>query len=65
MSTSKVAVIRCPTYEQAEVLAAVRSGIDLLGGIDAFAAADEQILLKPNVLAGDRLSGVSVPTRLS
>jgi len=53
MSTSKVALIRCSTYDEEEVLAAVRSGIDLLGGIDSFAAADEQILLKPNVLAGD------------
>jgi uncharacterized protein (DUF362 family)/Pyruvate/2-oxoacid:ferredoxin oxidoreductase delta subunit len=53
MSTSKVALIRCSTYDEAEVLAAVRSGIDLLGGIAGFAAADERILLKPNVLAGD------------
>jgi hypothetical protein len=34
MRTSKVAVIRCPAYDEAEVLAAVRSGVDLLGGID-------------------------------
>jgi uncharacterized protein (DUF362 family)/Pyruvate/2-oxoacid:ferredoxin oxidoreductase delta subunit len=53
MKPSKVAVIRCPTYDEAEVLDAVRSGIDLLGGIDSFAAPDEQVLLKPNVLAGD------------
>ena len=53
MSTSKVALIRCSTYDEAEVLAAVHSGIDVLGGIDVFAAADERILLKPNVLAGD------------
>jgi uncharacterized protein (DUF362 family) len=53
MSKSKVALIRCSTYDEAEVLTAVRSGIDLLGGIDAFAAADERVLLKPNVLAGD------------
>ena len=53
MNTSKVAVIRCPTYDEQEVLAAVRSGVGLLGGTDSFAASDEQILLKPNVLAGD------------
>jgi uncharacterized protein (DUF362 family)/Pyruvate/2-oxoacid:ferredoxin oxidoreductase delta subunit len=53
MKPAKVAVIRCPTYDEQDVLAAVRSGIDLLGGIDRFAAAQEQILLKPNVLAGD------------
>jgi uncharacterized protein (DUF362 family)/Pyruvate/2-oxoacid:ferredoxin oxidoreductase delta subunit len=53
MSTSKVAVIRCSTYDEAEVFEAVRIGIGLLGGIGGFAAADERILLKPNVLAGD------------
>jgi len=53
MSTSKVALIRCSTYDEAEVFEAVRSGIGLLGGIGGFAAADERILLKPNVLAGD------------
>jgi uncharacterized protein (DUF362 family)/NAD-dependent dihydropyrimidine dehydrogenase PreA subunit len=53
MSTSRVALLRCSTYDEQEVLAAVRRGVDLLGGIDAFAAAGERILLKPNVLAGD------------
>ena len=53
MRPSKVALIRCSTYDEREVLDAVRSGIDLLGGIEAFAARDEQVLLKPNVLAGD------------
>jgi uncharacterized protein (DUF362 family)/Pyruvate/2-oxoacid:ferredoxin oxidoreductase delta subunit len=53
MDKSKVALVRCLTYDEDEVIAAVRSGIDLLGGTDAFTAANEQILLKPNVLAGD------------
>jgi len=53
MSASKVAVVRCLTYDDADVHAAVRSGIELLGGIDNFVAPDERILLKPNVLAGD------------
>ncbi len=53
MDKSTVALVRCLTYDEDEVFAAVRSGIDLLGGPDAFAAANEQILLKPNVLAGD------------
>jgi len=53
MRPSKVALVRCSTYDEREVLSAVSSGIELLGGIDTFAAADEQILLKPNVLAGD------------
>lgn len=53
MDKSKVALVRCLTYDEDEVFAAVRSGIDLLGSPDAFTAANEQILLKPNVLAGD------------
>ncbi len=53
MDKSKVALVRCLTYDEDEVFAAVRSGIDLLGSSDAFTAANEQILLKPNVLAGD------------
>ncbi len=53
MNKSKVALVRCLTYDEEEVFAAVGSGIELLGGVDAFAAANEQILLKPNVLAGD------------
>jgi uncharacterized protein (DUF362 family)/NAD-dependent dihydropyrimidine dehydrogenase PreA subunit len=53
MRPSKVAVVRCPTYDEPEVLEAVRTGIELLGGIDAISAPGEQILLKPNVLAGD------------
>ena len=53
MAKSKVALVRCLTYDEDEVFDAVQSGIDLLGGPDAFAGANEQILLKPNVLAGD------------
>lgn len=53
MNKSKVALVRCLTYDDEEVFAAVGSGIDLLGGLDSFAGANEQILLKPNVLAGD------------
>ena len=45
---SKVAVIRCESYDQTEVTAAVQRGVDLLGGAGAFAAPGENILLKPN-----------------
>jgi len=47
---SKVAVIRCESYDYAEVLPAVRRGIELVGGAGAFAAPNESILLKPNWL---------------
>ena len=45
---SKVALIRCEDYDYNLVKAAVQKGIDLLGGVRAFAKPDEKILLKPN-----------------
>lgn len=45
-----VAIVRCESYRANLVEAAVRRGIDLLGGIGAFAAKGERILLKPNAL---------------
>lgn len=51
---SKVAVIRCDNYVESLVQAAVAEGISLLGGISAFATRGEKILLKPNLLVGER-----------
>jgi len=48
---STVALIRCPDYDPGRVLAALRRGIGLLGGIERFVSPGENILLKPNVLA--------------
>ncbi len=50
---SKVAIVRCNSYNQSEVNQAVARGLDLLGGANAFANAGENILLKVNLLAGD------------
>lgn len=47
-----VALVACPDYDEPRVLAALRRGVDLLGGIQRFASAAERILLKPNVLTG-------------
>jgi uncharacterized protein (DUF362 family)/ferredoxin len=49
---SRVAVVRCTSYENDEVRAAVARGIELCGGIRAFIAAGEHIVLKPNILSG-------------
>jgi uncharacterized protein (DUF362 family)/Pyruvate/2-oxoacid:ferredoxin oxidoreductase delta subunit len=49
---SKVAVIRCESYEQEEVKTAVQRGLDLLGGVEEFAKPGETILFKPNILEG-------------
>ncbi|MCP4217713.1 MAG: DUF362 domain-containing protein [bacterium] len=50
---SKVALIKCPDYREDSVDHAVRKGLELLGGVSAFASAGEKIVLKPNILAGD------------
>ncbi|MCR4434329.1 MAG: DUF362 domain-containing protein [Clostridiales bacterium] len=50
---SKVAVVRCESYEYPQVKSAVERGIHLLGGAGAFAKPGEKILLKPNLLAAD------------
>ncbi len=50
---SKVAVIKCGSYEYREVLTSVRRGIDLLGGISSFLKNGKEVLLKPNLLAGE------------
>jgi uncharacterized protein (DUF362 family)/Pyruvate/2-oxoacid:ferredoxin oxidoreductase delta subunit len=49
---SKVALVACDNYDDAEVYRAVKTGIDLLGGMAAFVKAGEKIVLKPNVLVG-------------
>lgn len=54
MDKSNVALIRCSTYDPEEVFAAVRNGVELLGGVKRFAAGGEKLLLKPNVLAGTK-----------
>ena len=46
-----VALIPLSTYDQPAVDAAVRQGIDLLGGIGQFVQPDENIVLKPNLLS--------------
>ncbi len=49
---SVVALIRCESYEPLELDRAIRKGIDILGGVEKFAAKGENILFKPNILNG-------------
>jgi len=51
---SRVVLVYCDDYSADMVTEAVRKGVDLLGGIDRFVKKDEKILLKPNMLTGDR-----------
>lgn len=50
---SKVAIVRCNSYNQQEVNQAISRGLELLGGVRTFIKAEEKILLKVNLLAGD------------
>ena len=52
MEKSTVALVPAGSYDQAEVDAAVRAGVELLGGIGRFVRPEEKILLKPNLLSG-------------
>lgn len=49
---SKVALVKCCSYEQAEVLSAVSRAIELIGGTAQF-KIQGKTLLKPNMLAAD------------
>ncbi|KPJ87993.1 MAG: hypothetical protein AMS17_06850 [Spirochaetes bacterium DG_61] len=54
MEKSRVAVIRCESYQEEEVQSAVQRGLDLLGGVGSLVRRGEKVLLKPNVLAGEK-----------
>ncbi|MDD5766839.1 MAG: DUF362 domain-containing protein, partial [Candidatus Marinimicrobia bacterium] len=48
---SLVALVKCESYEAAEVEKAVERGIELLGGLSTFFQKGESIILKPNLLS--------------
>jgi uncharacterized protein (DUF362 family)/Pyruvate/2-oxoacid:ferredoxin oxidoreductase delta subunit len=52
MNGSKVALVKCDTYDEEQVYQAVKAGLDLLDGISNFVRPEERIVLKPNVLFG-------------
>jgi uncharacterized protein (DUF362 family)/Pyruvate/2-oxoacid:ferredoxin oxidoreductase delta subunit len=53
---AKVVVVRCEDYNQENVRQAVKRGIHLLGGVSALVKPGEKVLLKPNLLVGDKPS---------
>ena len=55
---SKVAIVRCETYDESAVYDAVKAGIDSIGGLASIVRKGERILLKPNILAGAKPSDV-------
>lgn len=50
---SKVAIVRCSSYDPDQVSQAVEKGVNLIGGAGAFVKEGEKILLKVNLLVGD------------
>ena len=52
-NTSRVALVRCETYDNTAVKKAVKEGFSLLGGVGRFASPGENILIKPNMLSPD------------
>jgi uncharacterized protein (DUF362 family)/NAD-dependent dihydropyrimidine dehydrogenase PreA subunit len=52
MNKSKVALVRCDTYESGAVSQAVEKGFDLVGGVSSLVRSGERIVMKPNVLYG-------------
>jgi len=52
-SMSKVAILRCESYEYNLVKETLSKGFKLIGGIDQFCKPTDKLLLKPNLLIGD------------
>ncbi|MCP4134563.1 MAG: DUF362 domain-containing protein [bacterium] len=50
---SKVALVRCDSYDFSAVKKAVEQGITLIGGVEQFARKGETVVLKPNLLSPD------------
>ncbi|MCX6355323.1 MAG: DUF362 domain-containing protein [Candidatus Aureabacteria bacterium] len=48
---SKVALVRCNSYEIHHVTQAVTRAVDLLGGINLFIMPGQKVLIKPNMLS--------------
>lgn len=45
-----VSLVRCQDYDLAQVEAAIRRSVELLGGMSAFVKPGQRVLLKPNLL---------------
>ena len=53
LSPSRVALVRCTTYDQASVYEAVARGLALLADSQTIFKPGEKLILKPNLLAAD------------
>jgi len=50
---SKIAIVRCNSYEAEEVKKAVSRGMELVGGVNPIVKKGDKILLKVNLLVGE------------
>jgi uncharacterized protein (DUF362 family)/NAD-dependent dihydropyrimidine dehydrogenase PreA subunit len=50
MNSRQVSLVRCASYDTAQVEAAVKNAVGLLGGMRKFIQPGEKVLLKPNLL---------------
>ncbi len=48
---SQVSIVKCSSYDQPEVFAAVKKSLDFLGGIKKFVSSSDRVLIKPNLLS--------------
>jgi uncharacterized protein (DUF362 family)/Pyruvate/2-oxoacid:ferredoxin oxidoreductase delta subunit len=48
---SRISIVRCPSYDPPSVKAALRTTIDLLGGMSRFVQNGQSVLIKPNMLS--------------
>jgi uncharacterized protein (DUF362 family)/Pyruvate/2-oxoacid:ferredoxin oxidoreductase delta subunit len=49
---SVVSIVRCPNYNEEEVLRGLREAVGLIGGMAAFVKPGNRVLLKPNLIFG-------------
>jgi uncharacterized protein (DUF362 family)/NAD-dependent dihydropyrimidine dehydrogenase PreA subunit len=52
---SQVVVLKCESYDPETVYAALKRGMEALGGIGRFVSPREQVLLKPNMLRSKKI----------
>jgi uncharacterized protein (DUF362 family)/Pyruvate/2-oxoacid:ferredoxin oxidoreductase delta subunit len=50
---STVSLVRCQTYDQSSIDAAVKKALELIGGIESYVKPGDRVLLKINLLTGD------------
>ena len=50
MKKSRVILLPCNSYREEVVYNNLKTGLDLLGGIQSFVTKEESVLLKPNLL---------------